>query len=49
MPYVHDPMENLAVAEDIVADPNAVYGYPPSKDSIRFKDHLEYDWSELQG
>lgn len=44
--YVHDPMANPNAAKDIVADPNAVYGYAPSPDSARLKDYADYDWSD---
>ena len=44
--YVHDPMANPGAAKDIVADPNAVFGYAPSPDSARLKDYVSYDWSD---
>ena len=44
--YVHDPMANPKAAQDIVADPSAVYGYRPSPDSVRLKEFAGYDWTD---
>lgn len=44
--YEHDPMANPAAAKDIIVDPDAVYGYAPSRDSSRLKDYVDYDWSD---
>ena len=44
--YIHDPMANPKAAQDIVADPSAVYGYRPSPDSVRLKEYAGYDWTD---
>lgn len=45
--YQHDPMENPNAAKDIVVNPEAVYGYSPSPDSVRLKQYVDYlDWSD---
>ena len=44
--YQHDPMENPKAAADIVADPNAVYGYAPNPESTRLGVYAQYDWSD---
>ncbi len=44
--YQHDPMENPKAAEDIIVNPNAVYGYSPSPDSTRLKEFIDYDWTD---
>ncbi len=44
--YQHDPMDNPNAAEDIVVNPDAVYGYSPSPDSVRLKQFVDYiDWT----
>ena len=44
--YQHDPMENPKAAQDIVVNPEAVYGYSPSPDSVRLKQFVDYlDWT----
>ena len=44
--YQHDPMENPKAARDIVVNPEAVYGYSPSPDSVRLKQFVDYlDWT----
>lgn len=45
--YRHDPMENPNAAKDIVVNPEAVYGYSPSPDSVRLKQYVDYlDWTD---
>ena len=44
--YEHDPMENPKAAEDIMVDPDAVYGYSPRPDSVRLKAYADADWSD---
>ena len=39
-------MDNPKAAKDIVEDPDAVYGYSPSPESERFKDYVDYDWTD---
>ncbi len=43
--YVHDPRENAAAMADIVEDPNAVYGFRPSKTGS-LKQYADADWSD---
>ncbi len=44
--YVHDPMLNPRAAEDIIVNPNAVYGYSPNPDAGRLKDYAGFDWTD---
>ncbi len=45
--YAHDPMQNAKAAEDIVVNPNAVYGYSPSPTSTRLKAFIDQvDWTD---
>lgn len=44
--YVHDPRINSKAMEDIVVDPNAIYGFAPSKDSTRLAAYADADWSD---
>ena len=45
--YQHDPMENPNAAKDIVVNPEAVYGYSPSPNSVRLKQYVDYlDWTD---
>ena len=45
-PYIHDPMKNPKAAQDIVVNPDAVYGYSPSPASERLKEYVDYDWTD---
>lgn len=42
--YVHDPRLNERAMEDIVVDNTAVYGFKPSKDSVRLAEFVDADW-----
>ena len=44
--YVHDPRLNDRAMEDIVVDNTAVYGFKPSKDSVRLAEYVDADWSD---
>ena len=44
--YAHDPMDNPKAAQDIVENPDAVYGYSPSPDSVRLRDYVDLDWTD---
>lgn len=44
--YVHDPRINERAMEDIVVDKTAVYGFKPSKDSVRLAEYADADWSD---
>ncbi len=45
--YVHDPMDNPEAAEDIMPDPDAIYGYSPRPDSVRLKEYINaVDWTD---
>ena len=45
--YQHNPMENPNAAKDIVVNPEAVYGYSPSPDSVRLKQYVDaIDWTD---
>ena len=44
--YTHDPAENPAAMEDIVVNPDAVYGFSPNPDSKRLGEYADYDWTD---
>ena len=45
--YIHDPMDYPSAAEDIVVNPDAIYGYSPNPESKRLgKFADEIDWSD---
>ena len=44
--YEHDPRENPAAMEDIVENPDAVYGFSPNPDSPRLGSFADYDWTD---
>ena len=45
--YAHDPMENPKAAQDIVVNPDAVYGYSPNPDSKRLGEYANaIDWTD---
>lgn len=44
--YVHDPRMNAKAMEDIVVNPNAVYGFSPDPNSKRLGEYASYDWSD---
>lgn len=44
--YEHDPRENPAAMEDIVENPDAVYGFSPNPESARLGSFAEYDWTD---
>ena len=44
--YVHDTRINDRAMEDIVVDNTAVYGFKPSKDSVRLAEYADADWTD---
>lgn len=44
--YSHDPMQNPKAAEDIIVNPDAVYGYSPNPESKRLGEYASYDWTD---
>lgn len=44
--YVHDPRINAKAMEDIVVNPNAIYGFSPDPNSTRLGEYASYDWSD---
>lgn len=45
--YIHDPRENPAAMKDIVANPEAVYGFSPNPDSERLGEYADsIDWTD---
>ena len=44
--YEHDPRENPAAMEDIVENPDAVYGFSPDPESQRLGAYADYDWTD---
>jgi len=46
--YDHDPMMNPKTAEDIVVNPDAVYGYSPNPDSKRLGSYANMAWDDAE-
>lgn len=44
--YTHDPAQNPAAMEDIIVNPDAVYGFSPKPDSKRLSEYASYDWTD---
>ena len=44
--YEHSPLDNPAAASDIIANPDAVYGYSPAPGSSRLGAYALNDWSD---
>lgn len=44
--YEHSPLDNPGISKDIIADPDAVYGYSPAPSSERFAAYSGIDWSD---
>ncbi|MBQ8074628.1 MAG: hypothetical protein IJ237_01455, partial [Oscillospiraceae bacterium] len=44
--YDHDPREIPEAMEDIVENPDAVYGFSPNPESKRLGAYAEYDWTD---
>ena len=44
--YVHDPRENPDAMEDIIENPDAVYGFSPDPKSERLGSFAKYDWTD---
>lgn len=44
--YVHDPRESAKAMEDIIENPEAVYGFSPDPQSTRLGPYAEYDWTD---
>ena len=44
--YIHDPRDNPKAMEDIVENPDAIYGFSPSPDSKRLKSYSQFDWTD---
>ena len=46
--YTHDPRENPEAMEDIIENPDAVYGFSPDPESDRLGSFAKYDWSDAE-
>ena len=44
--YTHDPRINSKAMEDIVVNPDAVYGFSPDPNSTRLGEYASYDWTD---
>lgn len=44
--YTHDPRENPSAMEDIIENPDAVYGFSPNPESSRLGQYADYDWTD---
>lgn len=44
--YIHNPQVNSKAMEDIIVNPNAVYGFSPDPDSVRLGEYADYDWTD---
>lgn len=43
--YIHDPRDNPEAMEDIIENPDAVYGFSPNPDSHRLGPSADSDWT----
>ena len=46
--YEHDPRENPTAMEDIVENPDAIYGFSPNPESTRLGVYADYDWTDAE-
>ncbi len=44
--YFHDPRLSAEAMEDIIVNPDAVYGFSPNPESPRLGVYAEYDWTD---
>lgn len=44
--YEHDPRLNERAMEDIIENPDAVYGFSPDPDSKRLGQYADFDWTD---
>ena len=44
--YAHDPRINAKAMEDIVVNPDAIYGFSPDPNSKRLGEYASYDWTD---
>lgn len=44
--YQHDPAENPTAMQDVVVNPDAVYGFSPNPESKRLGEYAAYDWTD---
>lgn len=44
--YKHNPIYNPKAMEDIIQNPDAVYGFSPNPDSGSLKEYATYDWTD---
>lgn len=44
--YKHNPIYNPRAMEDIIVNPDAVYGFSPNPDSGSLKEYATYDWTD---
>jgi hypothetical protein len=44
--YIHDPMQNEHVKNEVLVDPDAVFGFSPNPDSERLGVFAKYDWTD---
>ena len=45
--YSHDPKDSFSAMNDVVEDPDAVFGYSPDPESSRLKDYVDViDWTD---
>ncbi|MBQ8304599.1 MAG: hypothetical protein IJX90_00055 [Blautia sp.] len=44
--YEHDPRDLPKAMEDIIENPEAVYGFSPDPESDRLGDYAVYDWTD---
>ena len=44
--YRHNPIYNPTAMEDVMVNPNAVYGFSPKPDSGSLKEYATYDWTD---
>jgi len=44
--YVHDPRQNPVAMQDIIENPEAIYGFSPDPNSTRLGNYADYDWTD---
>lgn len=44
--FIHDPKVNAKAMEDIVENPDAIYGFSPNPESKRLGEFADYDWTD---
>lgn len=46
--YEHNPKDNPSAMEDVIENPDAIYGFSPNPESKRLGAYAEYDWTDAE-